>query len=270
MKDSNDQTSMDSGKTNTTQNPNDNMREKDNFEERYIEQEQERLEEQYIEQEQERLEEQYIEREQERLEELFSNHFDEIEDTALEQRALLRKFTGDRIKSTVRTTFGLSESAFRVLQKFEEELGYSPRGIFKEAVSLLTTFPKDSIQQLIHESDKKTRRTFVLDKFTLQKYNDIAQKLDVSRDAVIEISLKALVTYLDMVIDYEQEKTKEYELAIAQIISECESLRDKAIKDFKEQTHPIPTGIEAATIRLRSLASEMCIYLKTSKWGGED
>jgi len=182
------------------------------------------------------------------------------------ETALLQKYTGDRARKTTRTTFSLSADSIQILATLSDEYGYKPRTIFKEAANMVDSV-KDTIDKsYIEKGSDMVRKTFVVELSTLQKFNQVSKQWEISRNRIIELSLKRLKYYLQNVGKYEALKSKYYKIKIRKVFKELDKLIVKTSEDFGNEEHPIPLGIKKASIDLLKLNTAIDNFLKSGNW----
>ena len=182
------------------------------------------------------------------------------------ETALLQKYTGDRARKTTRTTFSLSAESIQVIALLSDEYGYTPRTIFQEAANMVDSL-KDTIDQSSNEKrSDMVRKTFVIELLTLQKFNQVSKQWKISRNRIIELSLKRLKYYLQKVGEYEALKSKYYQAKIRKVTEELEKLIVKTSEDFGNEEHPIPLGIKIAANSISNVGIAIDHFLDTGNW----
>ena len=126
---------------------------------------------------------------------------------------------------------------------------------------------KDTIDKsYIEKGSDMVRKTFVVELSTLQKFNQVSKQWEISRNRIIELSLKRLKYYLQNVGKYEALKSKYYKIKIRKVFKELDKLIVKTSEDFGNEEHPIPLGIKKASIDLLKLNTAIDNFLKSGNW----
>lgn len=104
-----------------------------------------------------------------------------------------------RKKQSVRATFKLTQETIDLLGVIAGQLGIKQKSLLDqltEDTSLLARLAQETAQA---PEDRNSRRqkTYVLSRSSLQSINDIAKKQNISRDTLVEISIKRLLPIIE-------------------------------------------------------------------------
>jgi len=104
-----------------------------------------------------------------------------------------------REKQSVRATFKLPQEVIDLLGVIAGQLGIKQKSLLDQLIedtSLLTKLAQETEQE---EEDQTTRRqkTFVISRSSLRSINDLAKKESISRDTLVEISIKRLLPIIE-------------------------------------------------------------------------
>jgi hypothetical protein len=102
-------------------------------------------------------------------------------------------------RQSVRTTFKLPEETINLLGLMADQLGLKQKSLLDQLLE-----DTDLIEELIEETNTcrdedvtRLPKTYVLSKNSLQSINKLAQNSNVSRDAIIEISIRRLTPLIE-------------------------------------------------------------------------
>ena len=102
-------------------------------------------------------------------------------------------------KQSVRTSFKLSEGCIQAINVVAKQLGIKHRSLFDYLVE-----DTDSLETLAKEivdknptNDKGSQKSFIVSRETLQAIESLCEKLKISRDTLIELSVRRLLPIIE-------------------------------------------------------------------------
>lgn len=104
-----------------------------------------------------------------------------------------------RSRQSVRATFKLPQESIDLLGVIAGQLGIKQKSLLDQLVedtSLLARLARDA-GQTGEERSRKRQKTFVISRSSLQSINDIAKKQKISRDVLVEISIRRLLPIVE-------------------------------------------------------------------------
>ncbi len=104
-----------------------------------------------------------------------------------------------RRKQSVRATFKLPQDVIDLLGLIAGQLGIKQKSLLDQLIedkALLVRLAENNHQYLADEAARR-QKTFVLSRSSLRAINDVAQKQKISRDALVEISIKRLLPVIE-------------------------------------------------------------------------
>jgi len=104
-----------------------------------------------------------------------------------------------RKKQSVRATFKLPQEIIDLLGVIAGQLGIKQKSLLDQLVedtSLLVKLVQEN-NQTHEEQTTRRQKTFVISRSSLRSINDIAKKQSISRDALVEISIKRLLPIIE-------------------------------------------------------------------------
>ncbi len=119
------------------------------------------------------------------------------DETALNDREI--SFDALRKKQSVRATFKLPGEIIDLLGVIAGQLGIKQKSLLDQLVedtSVLVKLVQEN-EQLQEEQTTRRQKTFVISRSSLRSINDIAKKQNISRDALVEISIKRLLPIIE-------------------------------------------------------------------------
>ncbi|GAB6192618.1 hypothetical protein [Desulfocastanea catecholica] len=119
------------------------------------------------------------------------------DETALNNREI--SFDELRKKQSVRATFKLPQEIIDLLGVIAGQLGIKQKSLLDQLVedtSLLVKLAQEN-EQSREEQTTRRQKTFVISRSSLRSINDIAKKQNISRDALVEISIKRLLPIIE-------------------------------------------------------------------------
>ncbi|MEE4239930.1 MAG: hypothetical protein V2I36_00575 [Desulfopila sp.] len=111
------------------------------------------------------------------------------------QRSNLHLTADDLIgRQSVRATFKLSQEVINLLSVIAAQLGIKKKSLFDQLLENSTVLEEIARKYPEHEYHSTARRqkTFVISRNSLELINQISQKQEVSRDFLVEMSIKRL------------------------------------------------------------------------------
>jgi len=134
-----------------------------------------------------------------------------------------------RMKQSVRTTFKLPEEAINLLSIIAGQLGIKQKTLLDQLTedsSLLVKLAK-GVDQKNSGDETRHAKTFVISRNSLQAINNVAKKQNVSRDFIVEISIKRLLPIIEGELEKHIKRKKILE-DMKQFAKNEETLRDQA------------------------------------------
>lgn len=136
-----------------------------------------------------------------------------------------------RRKQSVRATFKLPQDVIDLLGVIAGQLGIKQKSLLDQLIEDKALLVRLAENNHHHFQDEAARRqkTFVLSRSSLRSINDVAKKQNISRDALVEISIKRLLP----VIETELEKhiiRKRLLIEMQNYLKTGKNLREKAQK----------------------------------------
>jgi hypothetical protein len=119
------------------------------------------------------------------------------DETALNDREI--SFDELRKKQSVRATFKLPGEIIDLLGVIAGQLGIKQKSLLDQLVedtSVLVKLVQEN-EQSQEEQTTRRQKTFVISRSSLRSINDIAKKQNISRDALVEISIKRLLPIIE-------------------------------------------------------------------------
>lgn len=119
------------------------------------------------------------------------------DETALNNKEI--SFDELRKKQSVRATFKLPQEIIDLLGVIAGQLGIKQKSLLDQLVedtSLLVKLAQEN-EQSHEEQTMRRQKTFVISRSSLRSINDIAKKQNISRDALVEISIKRLLPIIE-------------------------------------------------------------------------
>jgi hypothetical protein len=104
-----------------------------------------------------------------------------------------------RKKQSVRATFKLPQEVIDLLGVIAGQLGIKQKSLLDqlmEDTSLLARLAKET-EQIEEGQTKRRQKTFVISRNSLRSINDLAKKENISRDYLVEISIKRLLPIIE-------------------------------------------------------------------------
>lgn len=104
-----------------------------------------------------------------------------------------------RSRQSVRATFKLPQESIDLLGVIAGQLGIKQKSLLDQLVedtSLLTRLARKTGQS-VEERSRRRQKTFVISRSTLQSINEIAREQKISRDVLVEISIKRLLPIVE-------------------------------------------------------------------------
>ena len=119
-----------------------------------------------------------------------------------EERPLNHKqisFDDLKKRQSVRATFKLPQDVIELLGVIAGQLGIKQKSLLDQLIedtALLAKLAKDNHQDLDGEATRR-QKTFVISRSSLRSINDVAKKQNISRDILVEISIKRLLPVIE-------------------------------------------------------------------------
>ena len=134
-----------------------------------------------------------------------------------------------RMKQSVRTTFKLPEEVINLLGIIASQLGIKQKSLLDQLTEdsrLLFKLAKE-VNATTSDKEKRHAKTFVISRSSLKSINDVAQKQKVSRDILMEISIKRLLPIIEGELE-KHIKRKQILEEMKQFMKQGEALRNHA------------------------------------------
>ena len=106
-------------------------------------------------------------------------------------------------KQSVRATFRLSQQVIDLLALIADQLGIKQKSLFDQLVedaTVLERIAKDDNEYGQNRVERK-QKTFVLSRSSLSVLNSVASKRNISRDLLVEISIRRLLPIIESEIE---------------------------------------------------------------------
>jgi hypothetical protein len=152
--------------------------------------------------------------------------------------------TALRGKQSVRTSFKLSEASIQAINIVTTQLGIKHRSLFNYLVedtdSLEVIAKEISIEN--HFENKGIQKSFIVSRETLLSIETICEKLKISRDALIELSIRRLLPIIQKEMESHRKRKDMLELVqnhyrdsrtVLNQIKECVGAEDTIYKVFQ-------------------------------------
>lgn len=117
-------------------------------------------------------------------------------------------------KQSVRTSFKLSEGCVQAISIVATQLGIKHRSLFDYLVE-----DTDSLEALAKEivdkeptNNKGSQKSFIVSRKTLQVIDSLCEKLKISRDTLIELSVRRLLPIIENEMEGHRKRKKLFEL----------------------------------------------------------
>lgn len=144
-------------------------------------------------------------------------------------------------KESKRTTFKLSNKCLEAFEWMVESYNATAKEVL-DIISLSDEIIDHAIEIAKEhnedESQKKTRKTFVISKQSLSQLNRISTKENVSRDTLIEMLILLYKSLLEKHLEEEKEKEKEALKIISNFWSEAENVEGH-LDELLSEENPI-------------------------------
>ncbi len=151
--------------------------------------------------------------------------------TILEKQALQLSLDDLLGKQSVRTTFKLPPQIIELLSITAAQLGIKQKSLFDQLVedtSVLREIAKEA-QDTTDKEKERRPKTFVISRNSLISIEAICQNVQVSRDKLVEASIKRLMP----VIDNERKKNEKRKIMLKEmqaLLQQAKKLQGKAAK----------------------------------------
>ena len=117
-------------------------------------------------------------------------------------------------KQSVRTSFKLSDGCIQAINIVATQLGIKHRSLFDYLVE-----DTDSLEALAKEiidkeptKNKGTQKSFIISRGTLQVIDSLCEKLKISRDTLIELSVRRLLPIIEKEVAGHRKRKELFEL----------------------------------------------------------
>ena len=158
-------------------------------------------------------------------------------------------------KQSVRTSFKLPEICIQAINIVTTQLGIKHRSLFDflvEDTDTLEAIAKE-IGRKNHNKDKGTPKNFIVSRESLLVIDEMCEKLQVSRDTLIELSVRRLLP----IIEKEMESHRNRK-AIFELVQNHYKDSRKVLKQIKESV-----GEEDPIYKIYQNAVNICKQVKT-------
>lgn len=108
-------------------------------------------------------------------------------------------FDNLRRKQSVRATFRLPQEIIELLGVIAGQLRIKQKSLLDQLIedtSLLSVLAKDA-DKTSNQSTTRRQKTFVISRSSLRSLNDVAKKKNISRDSLVEFSIKRLLPIIE-------------------------------------------------------------------------
>ena len=117
-------------------------------------------------------------------------------------------------KQSVRTSFKLSPGCIRAINIVATQLGIKHRSLFDylvEDTDALEALAKEIVKSA-PSRNKGSQKSFILSRETLRAIDNLCEKLTVSRDTLIELSVRRLLPIIEKEMEYHRKRQELYDL----------------------------------------------------------
>lgn len=115
-----------------------------------------------------------------------------------------------RKKQSVRATFKLPQEVIDLLGVIAGQLGIKQKSLLDQLIedtSLLARLAQETVQ-IAADQTARRQKTFVISRSSLRSINDLARKENISRDTLVEISIKRLLPIIETELDKHSTRKK--------------------------------------------------------------
>jgi len=106
-------------------------------------------------------------------------------------------------KQSVRTTFKLPQQLIDLLTVIAKQLGIKQKSLFDQLVqdvSILEQVAREAKKYSLKDSERR-QKTFVMSRSSLALLNSVAEQKNISRNLLVEISIKRLLPIIEIEIE---------------------------------------------------------------------
>jgi hypothetical protein len=117
-------------------------------------------------------------------------------------------------KQSIRTSFKLSEGCIQAINIVATQLGIKHRSLFDYLVEdneSLETLAKE-IVKIEPSKNKGSQKSFIVSRDTLKAIDSLCEKLNISRDTLIEVSVKRLLPIIEKEMKSHSKRKELFEL----------------------------------------------------------
>jgi len=106
-------------------------------------------------------------------------------------------------KQTVRTSFKLSEACIHAINIVSTQLGLKHRSLFDYLVEDIDTLKTIAVGIINdgHKQNEKTPKSYIISRETQKKIDDMCDDIEISRDTLIEHSVRRLLPIIEKEIE---------------------------------------------------------------------
>jgi len=145
-------------------------------------------------------------------------------------------------KQSVRTTFRLPDQIIDLLGVVASQLGLKQKSLFDQLIENKEVLSKvaEDMHDFTFGSAERRSKTFVLSRKSLEVLDEVAQQKNISRDALVAVSIQRLLP----VMNAEKEKHKKR----AKIFDEMKNYLDQGVEILRKADNTL--GAEDQVFRL--------------------
>lgn len=164
----------------------------------------------------------------------------------------------------IRTTFRFTKEGHDSIRKLSKLQGKKNAEIFETLIQVFEIFKK-KIKDFSLPSSKESkaiRKTYVIKKNTLNKFNDISKKEKIKRDQLIDTMAQVLMVIAEEETD---KKHSEYQSVLHDIINPFWGNAEEIGKKLKEklgEDDPIVSQFGTVIVHIMNLSMEIESYLQ--------
>lgn len=132
-------------------------------------------------------------------------------------------------RQSVRATFKLPQEVIDLLNVIAAQLGIKKKSLFDQLIENRSVLEEVAREALYYRPAQTHRRqkTFVISRNTLQSLNHIAESKAVSRDILVELSIKRLLPIIEVELE-KHNRRKELQKEMSDYLEQGKALLDKS------------------------------------------
>lgn len=160
-------------------------------------------------------------------------------------------------KQSVRANFKLSEVCIQAINIVSTQLGLKHRSLFDylvEDIDALQTIAEDIVKS-DHHPDKRVQKSFIISRETLKLIDDMCDNLNISRDILIENSVRRLLPIIEKEIENHRKRREMLDLVDKHLKSSRIVLN--TIKDSVGADDPIYRAFKNSVSTCKQVSSQI-------------